>query len=238
MIEQKPYFEDEAVKLYKLNFFDVSESIPNDFFDCVITDPPYTEDVHANAKSNASSNIEMDAISFSALHSADLDKAFCELGRVTKGWVISTLAYQQAFRLSAETPETLDLKRLGVWVKTTYAPQVLGDRPAQAWEAIAYFYKKGLVSKWNGGGKHGNYVGDIAQPNGHPTAKPIGLLNNFVELFTNPNDVIFDPFAGSGTTLLAARNLGRKAIGFEIDERYCELTASRLEQQAFDFGGI
>lgn len=70
----------------------------------------------------------------------------------------------------------------------------------------------------------------------HPTPKPIPLMGHLLEKC--PPGVVADPFAGSGATLIAARNVGRRAIGVELKERYCELIAKRLSQQAFDFGGL
>jgi site-specific DNA-methyltransferase (adenine-specific) len=66
---------------------------------------------------------------------------------------------------------------------------------------------------------------------------PVEVARRCVRLSTWPGEVVFDPFAGSGTTLLAARQLGRRAIGVERSERYCELAVARLAQTGLDFEG-
>jgi DNA modification methylase len=65
---------------------------------------------------------------------------------------------------------------------------------------------------------------------GHPSQKPIALIEELVKRYSKENDVIFDPFMGSGTTLRASKELGRWCIGIEIEEKYCEIAAKRLSQ--------
>lgn len=70
----------------------------------------------------------------------------------------------------------------------------------------------------------------------HPCEKPESMLRHMIEVSSRPDDLILDPFAGSGSTLLAASRAGRRAIGIEKDERWCEHAASRLSQGTLELG--
>jgi len=98
-----------------------------------------------------------------------------------------------------------------------------------AWTNLERKSVKKITVEWNG------LLGKEEESRKHPTQKPIKLMLWCIESYSEKDQSILDPFMGSGTTLRAAKDLGRKAIGIEIEERYCEIAAKRLSQEVFDF---
>lgn len=86
-----------------------------------------------------------------------------------------------------------------------------------------------------GGGRMGkpcSYVlTEQPEANGHPCPKPLRIWTKLLETISRQGQTILDPFMGSGTTLRAAKDLGRKCIGIELEEKYCEIAAKRLSQE-------
>jgi site-specific DNA-methyltransferase (adenine-specific) len=109
-------------------------------------------------------------------------------------------------------------------------PQVTGDRPAQGDEAIVIAHVPGR-KRWNGGGKTAIYPFPLANGDGriHPTQKPEALLEALVRDFTDPGELVLDPFAGSGTTGVACKRLGRRFVGWETQERYQRAAQARID---------
>ena len=136
-----------------------------------------------------------------------------------------------------KTPKPEETKQVVIWDKTPCG--YMGDLQIPFGNAHEEIYCLGKLG-WTGT-RDPSIVraqmlmsSDKDRPN-HPTPKPIGLMEKLVSKTTG---VIADPFAGSGATLIAARNLGRKVIAVELEEQYCELIVSRLSQQVFDFEGL
>jgi site-specific DNA-methyltransferase (adenine-specific) len=238
-----PYYADESVTLYHGDCRELLAELPDQSFDCIITDPPYSDWTHSNVRSNSraasrhGNRVLSGNFGFDSITPEQVKAVMAECGRVTRRWVVSSLDYRHAFAYEENPPAGLRLLRVGVWTKTNPMPQISGDRPAQGWEAIVFLHRTDTKPAWNGKGRAAVWNSATVTTGDHPTAKPLPMVGDWVRLFTDPGDTVFDPFAGSGTTLRAAIDNGRKAVGCELDERYCELIVKRIAQGALDFGG-
>lgn len=236
----KPYASGDSWALY---LGDCREILPAlEPVDCVVTDPPYSDRTHEGARSGA--NIVGDPSRLCDRTPIDFDPTTAEGLRHTFGllrfrrWLVSFMDYRMVPTLEDRPPENMRGVRMGIWVKHNAAPQFTGDRPGMGWEAIwiAHAHReKGVRMRWNGGGHHAVWAYNTEQ-GPHPTMKPLPLVKRLVTLFSDEGDTILDPFAGSGTTLLAARDLGRKSMGIELKEEYAEIAAQRLSQNLLPFG--
>lgn len=125
-----------------------------------------------------------------------------------------------------------------VWDK---GPMGMGFHYRRSYETILVAQKPGAACKWY---DKTNRIENIIRPTHeiapkiipskeqHPTVKPIGLMEFFLHLHTEDGDFVLDPFMGSGTTAIACEILGRKWIGIEISEKYCEIAAKRIKSEA------
>lgn len=223
-----PYYDHGGIVIYHGDQREILPSLPRDSAEVTITDPPYSPAFHEGARTG---DQDTRLVDFEHIEMPALRTALAEMGRVGRTWIVSFMDWRHATDLEKDPPAGLRFVRLGVWVKTDGAPQFSGDRPAPGWEGIAFLHRKGGRMEWNGGGHSCVFSSPIARGGEHPTEKPLGLIRRLVSLFSTPGGVVLDPFMGSGTTLRAAKDEGRKAIGIEREERYCELAARKLAQE-------
>lgn len=243
----KPYFQDAAVTIYhgdNREILPLLEPVQH-----VITDPPYSEHVHGKSRRGGATAPALDGsgrrvdASFSRVKEFGFEsltpelRAFCgeQFTRLAARWVLVFSDVESTHEWRADLPK-LDYVRTGAWIKIGATPQFTGDRPAAGFEAITICHQPGK-KRWNGGGTHAVWSEPIVlnrshnDPRLHTTQKPLHLMTRLVDLFTDAGEVILDPFMGSGTTLRAAKDLGRRAIGIEREEKYCEAAANRMGQE-------
>lgn len=215
-------------------------ALPARSVDYVITDPPYSAKVHAKTMRGASGWKGAISVSrnlgFDCLSSETMAAAAAQFARLSKRWVAVFCDVESVHLwIASLTDAGLEYARTCAWIKVGGAPQFTGDRPAVAFEAIVLAHRPGK-KRWNGGGKAGVYSfpivlergGDQSERRVHTTQKPEALMEALVRDFTDPGDLILDPFAGSGTTGVAALRNGRRFLGFERDPKYHEIATKRL----------
>lgn len=222
---------------------------PDQSVDHVICDPPYSEHVHSKSRGYAAKTgkghgcVREREFGFKHL-SHGLRRAACkEIRRICRRWVL-VFCDLESVHLWRRGFEGVGLEpvRTGIWVKEGCAPQFTGDRPAVAAEAIVIGHAPGK-KRWNSGGKRGLWshpiLGGGAHNSGpnrkservHTAQKPLPLMLELIEDFTDPDDLILDPFCGSGTTLVAAIRLGRRSIGIEMNHEFASVAAERCRAE-------
>ena len=216
-----PYYADESVTLYLGDCREVTAWLEADV---LVTDPPYGMAYE--------SNMNRDRRNVKVGRAVTADKTTDARDAALAAWGDRPALVFGTWRVTRPAAT----KALLVWHKRGAGG--MGDLsiPWLPTHEEVYVLGNGFV------GKRSDAVlsvpplmsGDSRRPD-HPTPKPVGLMERLIEKC--PPGVIADPFAGSGATLLAARAQGRRVIGVEVEERYCELIASRLAQGDL-FGGV
>ena len=214
MPSSEPYYQDDLVTLYHGDNMTSLEWVEGDV---LVTDPPYGMAFVSNQRHKD----DRQAVA----NDHDLEAR----DNVMNAWgdrpavVFGTWRYERPAGARA----------LVVWWKRSAGPG-MGDLSMPFGNATEEIY---LLGQGFVGARRPNIIvtddarggpGGGAVKYGHPTPKPVGLMEQLIEVC--PEGVISDPFAGSGATLVAARNLGRRAIGVELEEEYCETIAKRLSQ--------
>ncbi len=200
----------------------------------VISDPPYEANAHRNDRKITGKNRGVIATAFSFGSIDDIRGEVAQkMVAASDGWVLTfcmlegVAPWRDAFEAAGAK-----YKRAMIWIKPDAMPQFNGQGPASGFEGITAVWCGQGYSRWNGGGRVGTFT--HCKNNGgkheHETQKPVPLLVELVKLFSNAQDIICDPFMGSGTTGVACVKLGRKFIGVEIQPRYFDIACRRISE--------
>lgn len=222
----KPYYADESVTLYHGDCREITEWLAAEV---LVTDPPYgrnwkqgrvkkgKSDAHPGIANDQDTTTRDGALAMWGGERVAV--VFGDLMLVPPAGTKQTLIYRKA-------PDSGGRGAMGGFRRDVEAIYLIGPWPS------ALGGRTSLIA--TGARLQGTQNG-VAGRHGHPHAKPLDVMETLIDAC--PPGVIADPFAGSGSTLVAARNLGRRAIGVEYEERYCERAARRLSAAVFDFGG-
>lgn len=226
----KPYFQDEAVTLYHGDCREVLPTLADGSIDLVLTDPPYGTGGWRRTEKGQGRN-----------PSGKIVVEDWDDGEVD--WLlmlpdVAVFTFWPAGRISKLLDAAIDrglTKHRAFYMRKTDPKPMPGGRTRWSVEPIWVLSREGFVSLG------GDDCCEASTPRkgrdsgatGHPYEKPIAVIKWLVGKTTA--STILDPFCGSGTTLRAAKDMGRKAIGIETEEAYCEMTARRMEQGVLEF---
>lgn len=218
-----PYYQDSAVTIYLGDCRDIMPTLPTP--DLVLTDPPYgvrerTE--RGKAGRGRSKYALMEARDFPPVHGDDA--AYDPTPLLAFKRVIAFGANHYADKLPPSPSWIIWDKLDGLESKRQFGFNDNGDAEL-AWSNLGGPVRI-VPHRWMG-------LIRASEPerHWHPTQKPIALMAVLIQHYTEAGQLVLDPYMGAGSTLIAAKASGRKAIGVEIEERYCEVAVKRLAQE-------
>lgn len=232
-----PYYQDSHCTIYHGDCLNVLASIETSV-DAVVMDPPYASGTRKEmGKASSGAMLRAGRFADRPIENDQMTtQGFVWLMRAIGqgvrpmlpegGSIVSFIDWRQWPNLVGAL-ETCNYRVQGmvVWDKGSIG---MGNGFRRQHELICHA-SKGVPTVYNKG------VGDVLkykreEPINHPSPKPEGLMQKLITVVSDEGGVILDPFMGSGSTLRAAKDLGRKSIGIEFEERYCELAANRMSQ--------
>jgi DNA modification methylase len=257
-IKQKPYHEEAAGVIYCADCLDILPQIPDKAVDFIFTDPPYghnnnnNNDMIANREAiyggkNKPRKVAVEEYRPIANDGPEANELFqkciIEYARLLSGGGCCCCCCggggpdPQFARWSLWLDKVIPFKMMVVWDK---GPMGMGHHYRRSYETVLVATVAGAPVKWYASSKDIENIirpGDygikkiIPSADQHPTEKPTELPSHFINLHSRAGEIILDPFLGSGTTAVAAKQLGRKFIGIEISQKYCDMAVQRLQQE-------
>lgn len=229
----QPYYEHAGITIYHGDCRDILPTL--DKVDLVLTDPPYgikdkpqgpSKKIHNARSGRARKNTWHPASDWDAM----IDPKWCRLACEAAD-IVAWFGHWRK-RIEVEAAMTHPLRAEIIWAKDTHVgpPCPLAMRGERIWIFAAQDIKGNCFETtiWN------EPVIPTWKYKHHKNEKPESLMRRLVKWL--PGQTILDPFIGSGTTLRAAKDLGHRAIGIELEEQYCEIAARRLAQEVLQFG--
>jgi site-specific DNA-methyltransferase (adenine-specific) len=229
----KPFYQDDWATIYCADCRDIIPLLPN--VDLILTDPPYGINFHSNHTKNHDRIIgdkfdewiKLLPEMLKLFHTVLSDTGCCCCCCCCGGGKTPVTAI-----FTMEAIKHFNLIQTLVWRKFIG----LGWRYRPAYENIVVLSKdKDNYNFYDTSKSCSNVIEginqDIPDSEEHPTQKPVPLMAKLINIHSLENHLVLDPFMGSGTTLRAAKDLHRKSIGIEIEEKYCEIAVKRLRQE-------
>ena len=224
------------------------QNIPDNSIDLILTDPPYNLGLFMHKRGTNLKKMRENHFAYSGWDDLDfddwkdvMDRFLAECHRVLKrkgALIIFMSIIKVETIINQAQKHRFYYKTVGTWHKRNPMPRNMNLHFINSTESWIYFINEATTGTFNNNGRPvhdfvetSNISSSERKLGKHPTQKPIALMEHFISLLSNENEIVLDPFMGSGSTGVAALLKNRRFIGIELDQQYFQLASQRLCQQ-------